>query len=83
MPVGAKRLLPRCGNVIFHKGWPCVYGMIASNILLEAFEKWLSARNASCSDAATSFLEPAFRIIKAPDCAVIQNAFQIRLPLLS
>ncbi len=55
MPVGAKRLLPRCGNVIFHKGWPCVYGMIASNILLEAFEKWLSARNASCSDAATSF----------------------------
>ena len=41
-------LLPQSGNAIFHKGWPCVYGMIASNILFEALE------NAYCTAATPS-----------------------------
>jgi len=54
MPVGAKRLLPQGGNVIFHSSRLCVYGMMASN-KFEALEKCLSARNASCRKAAASF----------------------------
>jgi hypothetical protein len=54
MPVGAKRLLPQSGNAIFHKGWPCVYGMIASNILFEALE------NAYCTAATPSCAEGMF-----------------------
>jgi len=40
MPVGAKRLLPQSGNAIFHKGWPCVYGIIISRISSSG-EHWI------------------------------------------
>ena len=54
---------------------------IAAELTASAVIRLAFAKNCLlhvCFHFCKAFTEPAFRIIKAPDCAVIQNAFQIR-----